>query len=120
LDRASEDENFLKRIITSHEIRVYGCDVERKIQSSQCVGKIRRERRSAGGHVERGSHVDGFFGIEGIVHHEFLRQRQTVNRWYYLEVLKRLRENVRRKMSICGETAPCSSIMTMRQLMHHY
>jgi hypothetical protein len=27
----------------------------------------------------------------------FLRQRQTVNRWYYHEVLKRLRENVRRK-----------------------
>jgi hypothetical protein len=37
------------------------------------------------------------FGIEGVVHHEFLRQGQTVNRWYYLEVLKRLRENVRRK-----------------------
>jgi hypothetical protein len=39
----------------------------------------------------------GFFDIEGVVHHEFLRQGQTVNRWYYLEVLKRLRENVRRK-----------------------
>jgi histone-lysine N-methyltransferase SETMAR len=34
---------------------------------------------------------------EGVVHHEFLHQGQTVNRWYYLEVLKRLRENVRRK-----------------------
>jgi hypothetical protein len=31
------------------------------------------------------------------VHHEFLRQRQTVNRWYYLEVPKHLRENFRRK-----------------------
>jgi hypothetical protein len=42
--------------------------------------------------------VDGFFfDIEGGVHHEFLRQGQTVNRWYYLEVLKRLRANVRRK-----------------------
>jgi hypothetical protein len=31
------------------------------------------------------------------VHHEFLRQGQTVNRLHYLEALKRLRENVRRK-----------------------
>jgi hypothetical protein len=38
-----------------------------------------------------------FFDIEGVVHHEFLLQGQTVNRWYYLEVLKHLRENVRRK-----------------------
>jgi hypothetical protein len=37
------------------------------------------------------------FDIEGVVHHEFMRQRQTMNRWYYLEVLKRQRENVSRK-----------------------
>jgi hypothetical protein len=34
------------------------------------------------------------------VHHEFLRQGQRVNRWYYLEVLKRPRENVKRKTSV--------------------
>jgi hypothetical protein len=28
------------------------------------------------------------------VHHEFLHQGQTLNRWYYLEELKHLRENV--------------------------
>jgi hypothetical protein len=32
-----------------------------------------------------------------LVHHEFLCQGQAVNHWYYLEVLKCLRENVRRK-----------------------
>jgi hypothetical protein len=47
--------------------------------------------------IERESHVDGFFYIKGVVHHEFLHQGQTVTRWFYLEVLKRLRENVRRK-----------------------
>jgi hypothetical protein len=49
--------------------------------------------------VECESHVDSFFffDIEGVVQHEFLYQGQTVNHWYYLEVLKRLRENVRRK-----------------------
>jgi hypothetical protein len=54
------------------------------------------------------------------VHHEFLRQGQRVNRWYYLEMLKRLRENIRRKSLSSGETTPGSSIMTMRQLMHRY
>jgi hypothetical protein len=39
------------------------------------------------------------FDIKGVVHYEFLRQGQTVNRWHYLEVLKRRRENVRRKSS---------------------
>jgi hypothetical protein len=38
-----------------------------------------------------------FFYAEGVVHHEFLPQGQNVNRWYYLDVLKRLRESIRRK-----------------------
>jgi hypothetical protein len=40
-----------------------------------------------------------FLDIEGVVHHEFLRQGQTANCWYYREVLKRVRENVRRRRS---------------------
>jgi hypothetical protein len=39
LDRPSEDENFLKRIITGDVTWVYGYDVETKMQSSQQVGK---------------------------------------------------------------------------------
>jgi transposase len=38
-----------------------------------------------------------FFDIERFMHHEILHQGQIVNCWYYLEVLKRLRENARRK-----------------------
>jgi hypothetical protein len=39
LDHASEDENFLKRIIIDNETWIYGYDVETKMQSSQWVGK---------------------------------------------------------------------------------
>jgi hypothetical protein len=46
LDRASEDENFLKRIITSDETWVYGYDMETKIQSSQWAGKKNAETKS--------------------------------------------------------------------------
>ena len=35
--------------------------------------------------------------LRGIVHYEFVATGQTINQVYYLEVLKRLREKVRRK-----------------------
>jgi len=38
-----------------------------------------------------------FFDVRGIVHWEFIPSGQTVNQEFYLEVLRRLRENVRRK-----------------------
>jgi hypothetical protein len=91
LDHASEDRNFLKRIITGDELWVYGCYVETKMQSSQWVGKD-----SPRSNVKVMLTVF-LFDIEGVVHHEFLRWGQAVNHWYYLEVLKCLRENVRRK-----------------------
>jgi hypothetical protein len=41
---------------------------------------------------EHESHVDFFFDIEGIAHNKFLHEGQAVNRWYYVEMQKRLRE----------------------------
>ena len=38
-----------------------------------------------------------FFDQKGIVHKEFVTPGQKVNAAFYVEVLKRLRENVRRK-----------------------
>jgi len=38
-----------------------------------------------------------FFDVRGIVHREFVPPGQIVNQKFYLEVLRRLRENVRRK-----------------------
>jgi hypothetical protein len=48
--------------------------------------KFAKTEKVAVGQVERESHVT-FFLIEGVVHHDFLHQGQTVNRWYYLKVL---------------------------------
>jgi hypothetical protein len=38
-----------------------------------------------------------FFDFKGTAHFELIPQGQTINRAYYMEILKRLREAVRRK-----------------------
>jgi hypothetical protein len=38
-----------------------------------------------------------FFDAEGLVHHEFLPQHQTMNQTVYITILQRLRDAVRRK-----------------------
>ena len=38
-----------------------------------------------------------FFNVDGIVHREFVPPGQTVNQQFYLNVLKMLRESMRRK-----------------------
>ena len=40
---------------------------------------------------------DSFFDWKGIVHYEFVPRDETVNKEFYLNILKRLREAVRRK-----------------------
>jgi hypothetical protein len=40
-----------------------------------------------------------FFDAEGLVHHEFLPQRQTMNQTVYITVLQRLRDALRRKQA---------------------
>jgi hypothetical protein len=38
--------------------------------------------------------VDLFFDVNGIVHKEFVPPGQTVNQYFYLDVLKRLHDSV--------------------------
>jgi len=46
---------------------------------------------------ENDNHCFFFFDVRRIVHREFIPPGQTVNQEFYLEVLRRLIENVRRK-----------------------
>ena len=99
LEMVSDDnENVLKKVITGDESWVYSYDPETKQQSSQWKRpdeprpKTARQSRS---HVK--SMLIIFFDYVGVVHYEFAPRVQTINKEYYVEVLKRLRNAVRRK-----------------------
>jgi len=96
--RAVDDPSFMSRVITGDESWVYGYDPETKQQSSQRKSpgsprpKKARQSRSA-----TKSMFIVFFNIRGIVHHGFVPEGQTVNAEFYCNVLRRLREKIRRK-----------------------
>jgi len=98
LQEAESDENFMGQIITGNKTWVYGYDPETKRQSSQWKSadsprpkKVRQVRS------KMKVMLIVFFGMEGIVHYEYVPQGQTVNQEFYLQILKHLRLAVSRK-----------------------
>ncbi|UYV77389.1 hypothetical protein LAZ67_15000823 [Cordylochernes scorpioides] len=98
LDSVRDDLNLLQRVITGDEAWVYGYDVETKAQSSQW--KLPHEPRPKKARQVRSNVkvlLTVFFDCRGVVHHEFLPQCRTVNKEYYLQVMRNLREVIRQK-----------------------
>ncbi|UYV78678.1 hypothetical protein LAZ67_16002354 [Cordylochernes scorpioides] len=96
LDSVRDDPNLLQRVITGDEAWVYGYDVETKAQSSQW--KLPHELRPKKARQVRSNVkvlLTVFFDCRGVVHHEFLPQGRTVNKEYYLQVMRNLREAIR-------------------------
>ena len=98
LDVANHDPEFIKTIITGDETWVYGYDPETKFQSSQWKhpeSPRPKKARQVRSNVK--VMLTCFFDSRGIVHHEYAPEGQTINKEYYLEILRRLRDAVRRK-----------------------
>ena len=97
-ERSCEDVQFLKITVTGDESWVYGYNPETKQQSSQWKGPT-CARPKKGRQVRSKTKVVllAFFDSEGIVHHEYAPDGQTIYKEFYVEVLRRLRESVRRK-----------------------
>ena len=78
----------------------HGCMVMTlRLSSSSRSGsrQIHRGRKKRVKFAAMSSPVYRFFDIQGIVHKEFVPPGQTVNGKFYCEVLKRLKEGIRRK-----------------------
>ncbi|UYV76679.1 hypothetical protein LAZ67_14001721, partial [Cordylochernes scorpioides] len=98
LDSVCDDPNLLQRVITGDEAWVYGYNVETKAQSSQW--KLPHEPRPKKARQVRSNVkvlLTVFFDCRGVVHHEFLPQGRTVNKEYYLQAMRNLREAIRQK-----------------------
>lgn len=98
LDRVDSDPTFIERIITGDETWVYEFDMQTSQQASEWRTKNEpkpKKPRQSRSKVKVMLIV--FFDIRGLVHHEFVPEGLTVNKEYYLAVLKRLREKIRQK-----------------------
>jgi len=92
------DPTLLLNVITGDESIVYAYDPETKLQSSQW--KIPGSPRPTKARMQKSKlkmMLICFSDQEGIVHREFVPPAMTVNADSYCDVLRRLRENVRRK-----------------------
>lgn len=98
LDRANLDPTFLEKIITGDETWVYEYDTLTNQQSSEWrpIGAPKPKKpRQSRSKVKIMLIV--FFDIRGVVHYEYVPAGQTVTKEFYLSVLRRLREAIRRK-----------------------
>ena len=98
LDLANHDPEFINIFITGDETWVYGYNPETKFQSSQWKHpELPRPKKARQARSNVKVMLTCFFDFRGIVHHEYAPEGQTINKEYYLQVLRRLREAVRRK-----------------------
>ena len=98
LEQASSDPTFMKRIVTGDETWVYEFDTQTSQQASEwrlpTEPKPKRARQTRS---KLKVMLTVFFDYRGVVHSEFLPEGQMVNKDYYLSVMRRLREQIRRK-----------------------
>jgi len=68
-----------------------------KVYENSVISRTRAEKTTSESLKKIKVLLTVFFDIRGVVHSEFLSVGQTVNKQYYLSVMKRLRESIRRK-----------------------
>jgi len=98
LQRIENEPDLLNPIITCDKTWVFMYDPETKRQSLQWKSTSSPRPKNACMSLSKFKdmlHI--FFDIQGIVMAEWVPSGQTVNQQYYIEVLTKLRERVRRK-----------------------
>jgi hypothetical protein len=98
LECANGDPEFLKTVITGDETWVYGYDSETKVHSSQWkLSSSQRPRKAQWVRSKVKVLLTVFFDYCGIVHCSYAPEGQTINKEYYLEIIRHLCDAVRRK-----------------------
>jgi hypothetical protein len=93
LECANGDPEVLKTVITGDETWVYGHDSEAQVQSSQWKNSSCPRHKEAQRVQSKVKVLLAVFcDYRGIVYHSYASESQTVNKEYYLEVIRHLRD----------------------------
>jgi histone-lysine N-methyltransferase SETMAR len=125
LDHVKSEPNFLQGVITGDETWIFEYDPTTKRQSSEWhTSESPRPKKAQMSKSRVKSMLIIFFDSKGIVHKEFVPPGQTVNRTFYLQVLKRLRNRVRRvraeiadKLFLHHDNAPSHTSFAVREFL---
>lgn len=127
LKTIEDDPDFLGRVITGDETWVFQYDPETKRQSLQWKSPSSPRPRKARMSKSRIKvMLIVFFDRNGVVHHEFVPEGQTVNQHFYQQVLIRLHDRVRRcrrplwseaSWFLHHDNAPAHTALSVRQLL---
>lgn len=98
IEKADEDPTFLEKIVTGDETWCFLYDPQGKRQSSEW--KSPSSPRGCKTRLDRSKGkvmLIVFYDHMGIIHYEFIPEGCNVNKVLYVEILRRLRDAVRRK-----------------------
>jgi len=97
LDHVSVNENFLKNIVTGDETGFMAMTSKPRLSHYNAWGKDRTTEESSMSRSNMKVMLVVCFDWQGVINYEFIPRGQTVNKEFYVAVLKRLREAVCRK-----------------------
>ena len=98
LQMIEADFEFLNYIVTCDKSCVFTCDPESKRQNAQWKrGTSPRPKKASMSKSQEKAMVIPFFDSQGLIHVECVPQDQTINKEFYLTVLRRFREKMRQK-----------------------
>jgi hypothetical protein len=96
VEMSDDNRNVLKRIVMGDESWCFMCDPETKRQSATCMSPKKPKVQKVRMQKSRVKTIlTACFDAKGIIHHEFVPQKQTVNGKFYKEVIKGLIARVR-------------------------
>jgi len=95
ISKAESDPTFTSNV-SLLETWVYEYDTQSRHQASEWKASKPRPKKCRF-QSKKKAMLTVFMNYNGIVHHKFLPESQTVNKEYYLGVMRRLREAVRQK-----------------------
>jgi hypothetical protein len=97
VEMTDDDRNVLKRIVTDPEILCSMHDPETKRQPATWLSPRKPKTQKVG--MQKSwmkTMLTAYFDVKGIIHHEFVPEKQIVNGKCYREVIKRLIARVHR------------------------